>query len=259
MRGPDAARGCVQDPGTASLARGLRQCRCRRQARGGRVPRSRKPEAPEWIEVGVVTGAHGLRGEVRVKPFTDFAEERFRVGNSSWLQRKTSVFEETGEPEQAEIEFVRSVTTRGQLAYLLKLDSVSGRDEAERMKGATILVKSDERGALDNDTEFYAQDLIGLEARVRAEDGAGDGAEILVLGTVVDLYDGTGVHDTLDIEVSPAYLARLSREGSQGKASFVLVPFVRDIVPFVNTGEGYCEIDPPAGLLEACLYTKKRN
>ena len=138
MRGPDAARGSVQDPGTASLARGLRQCRCRRQARGGRVPRSRNPEAPEWIEVGVVTGAHGLRGEVRVKPFTDFAEERFRVGNSSWLQRKTSVFEETGEPEQAEIEFVRSVTTRGQLAYLLECQGP--HDTPEELLDAMLLV-----------------------------------------------------------------------------------------------------------------------
>ena len=34
----------------------------------------------KWVEVGVVTGAHGLRGEIRVKPLTDSADERFRAG-----------------------------------------------------------------------------------------------------------------------------------------------------------------------------------
>ncbi len=66
-----------------------------------------------------------------------------------------------------EIEFVRSVTTRGKLAYLLKLDQVSSREEAEDMKGTSLLVKTDEREALDGDSEFYVQDLLGLQVRVK--------------------------------------------------------------------------------------------
>ena len=31
----------------------------------------------EMVEVGIVIGAHGVRGEARVKPLTDFPEERF--------------------------------------------------------------------------------------------------------------------------------------------------------------------------------------
>ena len=34
-------------------------------------------EEEEMVEVGIVIGAHGVRGEVRVKPLTDFPEERF--------------------------------------------------------------------------------------------------------------------------------------------------------------------------------------
>ncbi|CAI5996387.1 unnamed protein product [Closterium sp. NIES-64] len=48
-------------------------------------------EVPEWegegVEVGVIVGAHGLRGELRVKPLTDFPEQRFGQGGWRWLKR----------------------------------------------------------------------------------------------------------------------------------------------------------------------------
>ena len=226
----------------------------------------------KWVEVGVVTGAHGLRGEIRVKPLTDSADERFRAGKKSWLKRRTTIFEDIAEPEQMSIEFVRNVTTRGKLAYLLKLDSVSSREEAEDMKGHTLLVKADEREELDGDVEFYVQDLFGLQVRLRQ----GVREEPIELGTVVDVYDGTGVHDTLDIEVCESYLQSVLPGGSEGGEGgkgqggkrrappngkgkvCVLVPFAREIVPVVDTEGGFCEIDPPEGLIEACLYRKKR-
>ena len=98
-----------------------------------------------------------------------------------------------------------------------------------------------------------------------------------MIGTVVDLYDGTGVHDTLDIELTDSFVAQtLQKSNSNGeegeeekeeqrkekrkkkKKTCVLVPFVRDIVPVVNAQEGFCEITPPEGLLEACMYKKKK-
>ena len=56
---------------------------------------------------------------------------------------------------------------KGQMSYLLKLNSISNRDEAEDMKGTTMLVKSNEREQLDRDSEFYVQDLAGLEVRLK--------------------------------------------------------------------------------------------
>ena len=100
--------------------------------------------------------------------------------------------------------------------------------------------------------------------------------EPIELGTVVDVYDGTGVHDTLDIEVCESYLQSVLPGGSEGGEGgkgqggkrrappkgkgkvCVLVPFAREIVPVVDTEGGFCEIDPPEGLIEACLYRKKR-
>lgn len=34
-------------------------------------------EEPKYVEVGYISSAHGLRGEVRVMPSTDFPELRF--------------------------------------------------------------------------------------------------------------------------------------------------------------------------------------
>ena len=53
------------------------------------------------------------------------------------------------------------------MSYLLKLNSISNRDEAEDMKGTTMLVKSNEREQLDRDSEFYVQDLAGVEVRLK--------------------------------------------------------------------------------------------
>ena len=65
---------------------------------------------------------------------------------------------------------------------------------------------------LDGDAEFYVQDLFGLQVRLRQ----GVREEPIELGTVVDVYDGTGVHDTLDIEVCESYLQSVLPGGSEG-------------------------------------------
>ncbi|MBE3552993.1 MAG: ribosome maturation factor RimM [Kyrpidia tusciae] len=46
------------------------------------------PEEPMYT-VGVVVGTHGLRGEVRIFPRTDFPEVRFRQGSVLWLDGGT--------------------------------------------------------------------------------------------------------------------------------------------------------------------------
>ena len=40
----------------------------------------------EWIEVGVVGPPHGVRGEMKVQPLTDFPEDRLGTPGMRWLQ-----------------------------------------------------------------------------------------------------------------------------------------------------------------------------
>lgn len=71
------------------------------------------------------------------------------------------------------------------------------------------MIRADAREALADADEFYAQDLIGLEVILSDEGHERDG---MVLGTVTDLYDGTGSHDSLEISF-PAGLVMRERDG----------------------------------------------
>eukprot|EP00216_Chloropicon_sp_CCMP2111_P003886 CAMPEP_0198237578 /NCGR_PEP_ID=MMETSP1446-20131203/3366_1 /TAXON_ID=1461542 ORGANISM="Unidentified sp, Strain CCMP2111" /NCGR_SAMPLE_ID=MMETSP1446 /ASSEMBLY_ACC=CAM_ASM_001112 /LENGTH=290 /DNA_ID=CAMNT_0043919747 /DNA_START=66 /DNA_END=939 /DNA_ORIENTATION=- len=270
-------------------------------------------QTSDWVEVGVIVGAHGVRGEVRVKPFTDASEQRFRPGQKSWIQRQASPLEAQADPEQIEIVGVRRATSRSEESLLVRLEDIASRTDAEALKGLVFLVKANEREALDGDSEFYAQELIGLQVRMkddrtgnRGGSGSGsaraNGGESFVrVGRVVDVYEGMGTHNSLDVALCESFLAshlnlsededtvvgasgksgndgageeqrgtkssktgakrrsrrRTRRKGAKASGSkYVLVPFAREMVPVVSLQEGFLEIDPPEGLIEACIYTK---
>ena len=42
----------------------------------------------KWFNVGKIVNTHGIRGEVRVISTTDFAEDRYQVGNALHLLEK---------------------------------------------------------------------------------------------------------------------------------------------------------------------------
>ena len=42
----------------------------------------------KWFNVGKIVNTHGIRGEVRVISRTDFAEDRYQVGNTLHLFRE---------------------------------------------------------------------------------------------------------------------------------------------------------------------------
>jgi 16S rRNA processing protein RimM len=99
--------------------------------------------------IGQVLRPHGVRGEVRVEPFTDLPE-RFE-----WLER---IY--VGEPPQAVV--VDSVRFH-QGTILLKLQGDDDRDAAEARRGQRLFVPEDEAIPLE-EGEYFIHDLIGLKA-----------------------------------------------------------------------------------------------
>lgn len=87
-------------------------------------------------------------------------------------------------------------------------------------------MSADDRPELE-EGEFHLLDLVGLEARLGANDNA-------VVGTVSDLISGG--NDLLEI--------------TRPDGRKLLVPFVEQIVPEVHQTEGWLLITPPPGLLE---------
>ncbi len=172
--------------------------------------------AEQWLNVGTLIAAQGLKGAVRVKPSSDFPE-RFTKPGKRWIQ--------SGAEEPKEIELLNGRELPGKTLFVIHFAGVNNRDAAQELIGSKLLVPACDRPNLLKG-EFHLLDLIGLEARLEPKG--------MAIGSVKNLY--TAGNDLLEIQL---------KEGQK-----VLVPFVYEIVPEVNLHEGWLQITPPPGLLE---------
>jgi len=171
----------------------------------------------EWLAVGMVVGAQGLRGELRINPASDFPE-RFTKPGPRWLQRKGTA------PQEMMLTSGRQLP--GRSLFIVRFKGIENRSAAEALVGQTLLVSSNDRPELE-EGEFHLLDLVGLEARLNANDSDG-------VGTVSDLISGG--NDLLEI--------------TRPDGRKLLIPFVEQIVPEVHQTEGWLLITPPPGLLD---------
>jgi 16S rRNA processing protein RimM len=170
--------------------------------------------------VGIVTGAHGVRGAVRIKSFTAEPKDVARYG---------PLEDESGR-ERYSLRIVG--VAKGVLIGWLA--GVSDRDQAEALRGLRLYLP---RAALPptETEEFYHIDLIGLEAVL------GDGT---VLGQVKAVHD-FGAGDTLEI--------------ARPEGPPAMVPFTRAVVPVVDLDTGRLIVEPPPGLLDTPKRRRERE
>jgi 16S rRNA processing protein RimM len=131
------------------------------------------------VVIGLVQGAHGVKGEVKIRPLTDFPE-RFSGMDELSFYRK-------GEPVgTCAVRNIRSVPDRGY--FLVSLQGVETRDQADALRGCTVEISPENRVPLAPG-EFWASDLIGLDAYDDRDTR---------LGTVRDIVSG-GASDLIVI------------------------------------------------------------
>lgn len=104
----------------------------------------------QFLQVGVISSTHGIRGEVKVFPTTDDAA-RFKK-----LKR---VFLKTDD-DRMELE-IQSVRFFKQFV-IVKFKGIDNINDVERYKGRSLLVPREEAVELDTD-EYYIADLIGMD------------------------------------------------------------------------------------------------
>ena len=167
--------------------------------------------AAKRVCVGIITGAHGVQGAVRVKSFTADPEAIARYGP----------LEDESGGQRLSLRLVGSAKD----VLIARLAGIADRDRAESLRGLQLYLP---RAALPPpaDEEYYHADLIGLEAAL---------ADGTVLGHVCAVHD-FGAGDTLEIE-RPA-------------GPPAMVPFTRRVVPVVDLDGGRLVVDPPPGLLD---------
>ena len=165
------------------------------------------------ICVAAVAGAHGVRGLVRLKTFTEVPEDCAAYGPLS-SQDGSRIY-------KVELQ------GRHKALLLARIEGIHDRDQADALRGTRLYVERSALPAPDQEGEFYYADLIGLAAELR------DGT---VIGRVRAVYD-FGAGDTLELNGT-----------ADGKA--LLVPFTLAIVPEVDIAGGRLLVDPPPGLLD---------
>ncbi len=165
------------------------------------------------VVLGVGGAPHGVRGELRIKPYT---ADPLALGSYGPFRGSDG--------NTYEIVSVRPAKN----VVVVKLAGIDSREKAEALNGVEFSVP---REALESETleeeEFFHADLIGLAALDR------DGGRY---GRVTAVHDFGG-GDMLELAVS----ARKS----------VMIPFTRAAVPEVDFSGGTITVDPlAAGLLD---------
>ena len=174
-------------------------------------------EKDKWMSIGKIVAPQGLKGDIRIKPSSDFPE-RFTKPGKRWIQKANEL--------PTEIKLKKGKLIPGKSIYVVTFEGVSDRNAAEIIIGWNLVIPVNDRPNLNND-EFHYLDLIGLEVR--------RGHQKILIGYVTDLIKGG--NDLLEIE--------LIEEGKK-----VLVPFVKEIIPEIKIKEKWLLITPPHGLLE---------
>jgi 16S rRNA processing protein RimM len=141
-------------------------------------------DAPaDLVEVGAITDAYGVRGEIRIEPFNAPHQSVLLKIRSWWLQRPA------GLRADAQVTRVAMLRCRPHGSVLLaSLESIADRDAALTLKGARVCVQRADFPAPASG-EIYWVDLIGCAvSNTRSES----------LGAVTSL-DDHGAHPILAV------------------------------------------------------------
>lgn len=188
-----------------------------------RRERSRPPVKQEAGSVderrvclGEVVGAHGVKGLVRVRPFTEEPDAIAAYG---------ALHDQRGRPISLE------AVGRAKGVVLARIEGVADRDQAEALRGTRLYVARTDLPAIEEAETYYHADLIGLLAET---------ADGRALGRVTAVHD-FGAGDLLEIELATA---RGSVAGGKPGES-LLMPFTRAAVPEIDLAAGRVVVRPP--------------
>lgn len=178
--------------------------------------------SPEFIIVGRVRKAHGIRGEVVVEVITDEPAAVFAAG------RRVLAGTAAGDLTPARHELhVRSARDFNE-GLLVGFDEVPDRNAAELWRGRYLLLPAGELPAPEDD-EVYLHDLVGM----RVDLPGGD-----VVGVVEELYE------------LPQGLALDVRRAAPRSTETVILLYDDQTIASVDKERRVIVVTPPDGLLE---------
>ncbi|MBE6458349.1 MAG: 16S rRNA processing protein RimM [Alphaproteobacteria bacterium] len=158
----------------------------------------------EKICLGAIVGVHGIRGEVKVKSFTE---------DECNLTKYGRLLNESGD-----CEFDLKIVGHSKELLRVKIKGVEDRTLAETLIGTGLYIERSRLPEPEED-EFYHADLIGLEARSKDGD---------ILGTVNALYN-FGAGDLIELKMADGH--------------FEMLPFTMKYVPTIDIKNGFIIVE----------------
>jgi 16S rRNA processing protein RimM len=181
------------------------------QSKGLKILSEKEKSKDQWIPLGRVLGAHGIRGELRIhldNPESNCVNPGARLGLLLFSGDLAIVTVVSRKPRDR-----------------ISFDGIANRNEAEAFKGASLFVRrQDMPKALDN--EVYLIDLLGAVA-LDTEDN--------LLGEVIGFADNRAQHL---IEIK-------TQDGEK-----VLLPFVFPILQEIDESKRRIIFDLPSGFFD---------
>lgn len=165
----------------------------------------------QFLQVGVISSTHGIRGEVKVFPTTD---------DPARFKKLKKVLLDTGK-ERLELE-IQSGKFFKQFV-IVKFRGIDNINDIEKYKGKSLMVPREDAVQLEED-EYYIADLIGMEVYT-------DGGRF---GTLKDVME-TGANEV--------YIIDSDEHGE------VLVPAIHDCILDVDVEKQTMKIRLMDGLI----------
>jgi 16S rRNA processing protein RimM len=100
------------------------------------------------LEIGLLIGVHGIKGEVKLKSYTEIPENLFSYKD----------FYTVNSNKPINVIFVRKVKQN----FICKIENILTRTDAEKLRGLKLFINRDNLLKLADD-EFYQADLIGFQ------------------------------------------------------------------------------------------------
>lgn len=156
----------------------------------------------EYIEFGKIVNTHGIKGEVKIYPYTDDLQDALKLKS---LYIGDDVSDSHSKKEKI---IIKSIKIHKNM-FLAMLENIDSVEKAEKLKNKYVFREFDKAEELEED-EYYVKDLIGLNVYLES------GEEFGVIKDVTN----TGANDIYTIASK-----------SHGD---VLIPAIKDVVKEID-------------------------
>ena len=162
--------------------------------------------------LGVVVGAKGLKGEVRIKSFTAEPADVAAYGPV--------------ESEDGKASWALNVVGEAKGAVIVRLKGITDRNQADALKGVKLYVHRSKLPPAVEGTYYHA-DLIGMDVVLTTGETKGQVVAVLNFGggDIIEVGDG--------------------------KSETTMVPFSSEAIAEVNVSERLIRVEPLPGLFDS--------